>query len=714
MHRQAYRTALAGLVALVTFANPVVAQLPSARLNSIFPSGGRAGTSVECTIGGTDLDEASGLYFSHPGIKGEPTGPNKFRVSIAPDVPPGPVDVRAVTGRGLSNFRAFCVGDRPEIVETEPDDEPAKAIRAPLPVVINGRIDKANDVDYYVFAARKGQRVIVDCWAWRLDSQLDGTLMVFDPKGRELAYSGDYAGKDPFVDFTAPEDGDYLVKVWDFIYGGSGDLVYRLEVGSLPHLDAALPATVRPGSKAPVTLLGRNLPGGEPTPILSQGRPLETIAREIEVPSVERSLRGGEAIRPSQSWLDGMAYRLTTPEGSSNPIFLGFSDDPAEVEREPNDRRDSAQEIPFPSEVTGTFAPSGDVDFFRFRAPKGEKVVVEVYGERQSGMVDPYLAGYDQTGKRVFAADDVAGRNIGQLRFTTSTHDARWEFVAAADGLFTVQLRDLYYQQRGEARFAYRLSLRRPRPDFRLMAVPTSDIQPDSTTVGRGGRAWLDLLAFRLDNFDGPIRVEVADLPPGVTCDPVVIGPGKASAPLVFRADAGAPPGHAEIRVVGISEVDGVEVRRDARGGGLTWPTVNTPGVARMADSIPIAVREAPPFVVEATPAKARVNPGEKVAIAVRLDRAADWDQPVQVSGFDLPEGATVALVNIPKGSKEARAELSLPAKLRPGPYTFTLNGAGQVPRDYIAKRDPSKPRGNNVRATFPSNPITIDVVPPG
>ncbi len=716
MLRQTLRQALAALVVLVPFANLAVAQLPSSRLNNIFPCGARQGTSVDCTIGGADLDEVSGLYFSHPGIKGELTGPNKFRVTIAPDVPPGPYDVRAITSRGLSNFRAFCVGDRPEIIEEEPNDEPAKALRAALPVVINGRIDKPNDVDHYVFAARKGQRVIIDCWAWRLDSQLDGTLMVFDPKGRELVYSGDYAGKDPFVDFTAPEDGDYVVKVWDFIYGGSNDLVYRLQVGSLPHLDAALPSTLRPGSKTLVTFLGRNLPGGEPTSILSQGRPLDSITREVEVPTdppLAGSLRGGEAIRPSQSWLDGMGYRLTTPEGSSNPIFFGFSDEPAVVEREPNDRKESAQEVPFPCEITGTFAPSGDIDFFRFHAQKDEKVVVEVYGERQSGMVDPYLAGYDHTGKRVFAADDVSGRNIGQLRFTTTTHDARWEFVAAADGDFTVQLRDLYYQQRGEARFAYRLSLRRPRPDFRLMAVPTHDIQPDSTTVGRGGRTWLDLLAFRIDNFNEPIRVEVANLPPGVTCDPVVIGPGKASAPLVFRADVDAPLGHAEIRVVGIAMIDGVEVRRDARGGGLTWPTVNTPGIARMAGSLPIAVREAPPFVVEATPSKTRVSPGEKVAIMVKLDRASDWDQPVQISGFDLPDNATVALVNIPKGMSEAKAELALPANLKPGSFTFTLNGAGQVPRDYVAKRDASKPRGNNVRAIFPSNPITIEVIPP-
>ena len=233
--------------------------------------------------------------------------------------------------RGLSNFRAFTVSDWPEAVEAEPDDEPARAIPLKLPVVANGRIDKPTDVDFYRFSARKGQRVFIDCWAWRIDSQLDGTLMVYDDMGKELGYSGDYAGKDPFLDFTAPADGEYLVKVWDFIYAGSNDHFYRLQIGSVPHLDAVIPAAIRPGEETTLTLLGRNLPGGELVP--GPGDPLEAIHRTIQVPAEvgrDAPVQSGEPVRPPQATLDGMAYRLTTPEGSSNPIFLAFdySDDP--------------------------------------------------------------------------------------------------------------------------------------------------------------------------------------------------------------------------------------------------------------------------------------------------------------------------------------------------------------------------------------------------
>ena len=98
--------------------------------------------------------------------------------------------------------------------------------------------------------AKKGQRIFINCWAWRLDSFLDATLLILSSDGKELAYSGDYYGKDPFIDFTVPADGDYTVKLWDFIYGGGAINFYRLEIGSLPHLDAVLPAAIRAGESS--------------------------------------------------------------------------------------------------------------------------------------------------------------------------------------------------------------------------------------------------------------------------------------------------------------------------------------------------------------------------------------------------------------------------------------------------------------------------------
>src|SRR5205085_2009812 len=82
----------------------------------------------EITLTGNDLDEPQKLLFNHPGIKADlaadPTKPvkppqgnqpvlmtAKFKVAIAADVPVGSYDVRFVSKAGVSNPRAFVVGD---------------------------------------------------------------------------------------------------------------------------------------------------------------------------------------------------------------------------------------------------------------------------------------------------------------------------------------------------------------------------------------------------------------------------------------------------------------------------------------------------------------------------------------------------------------------------------------------------------------------------
>ncbi|MEJ7638168.1 MAG: hypothetical protein WKF75_09395, partial [Singulisphaera sp.] len=237
----------------------------------------------------------------------------------------------------------------------------------------------------------------------------------------------------------------------------------------------------------------------------------------------------------------------------------------------------------------GHVRPGRRQGFLRLRRQEGRAGGRRGLRPASSGLIDPVLYGYDPSGKRIQNGDD-GGRNIGQLRFDEHARPA-WDFNPPADGEYTVQVRDLYFQQRGEPRFTYRLSVRRPRPDFRLMAVATSETLPDATVVRQGGNTWLDVLAFRADGFSDPIRVEAADLPPGISCEPVVIGPGKTSVPLVFHAAKDAPIGHAAIRVVGKATIGGADVVREARAGGIVWATVNTPAISRLADTIVLSVR---------------------------------------------------------------------------------------------------------------------------
>jgi len=139
------------------------------------------------------------------------------------------------------------------------------------------------------------------------------------------------------------------------------------------------------------------------------------------------------------------------------------------------------------------------------------------------------------------------------------------------------------------------------------------------------------------------------------------------------------------------TKVGDVKMTNVARGGGLTWSTVNTPGNSRMQDSIMLSVREPAPFSLHAEPVAKEVVAGEKLEINVKLTRTVDWTDEVQLAGIDMPQICTMALVNIDKGKQEAKVELAVAANAKSGIYTFTVNGSGQMARNYPLERDAKK-----------------------
>src|SRR5262249_44491997 len=129
--------------------------------------------------------------------------------------------------------------------------------------------------DYFRFPAKKGERVTIDCWALRVDSQMDACLALFTADGKEIASNRDYYDRDPFIDFTSPADGDYVVQVRDLAYAGGQP--YRLVISNRPHVENVFPPVIAPGQAATRMLFGRNLPGAQPSAWLIHDRPLEQM-----------------------------------------------------------------------------------------------------------------------------------------------------------------------------------------------------------------------------------------------------------------------------------------------------------------------------------------------------------------------------------------------------------------------------------------------------
>lgn len=728
----AWTSALAIFTSAATAAD---AQLPIPHLLGVFPCGAKQGTSVEVEYVGDNIGDASKLYFSHKGftaeyipeVKAVPAAKDKpevkavsarFKVAVPADVPVGEYDVRLVTKLGISNPRTFVVSDYNEFIEVEPNNEKKEANRVEVNTTINGRINQAEDIDWYVFKAKKDQRIILDCQAWRIDSKLDAVMWLYDANGKQLGASQDedYSSekRDPQIDFDVPADGDYFIKITDFTYNGGNTYPYRLSVSTQPYVDYIMPSAAAPGTTAAITFYGRNLPGGEKTDLKIHGKPLQKLAQQIAIPGDPDSvygLKADELIRPGTTVLNGMDVRVKGPEGFSNPKLLSFSKLPQIMEVEPNDTRETAQRIEVPCAVNGQFMKN-DVDFFVFKTKKGEKYYISVFSARIGSPADPDTELLNAKGESVVSLQDF-GENIGQLRFPTQNLDCYHVLSAGADEDVTVRMEHLYRQNNGGPQYVYRLEIERePQPDFALVCSPIHEIHVDSHEVYQGGRERFDILVWRINGHNEPISVEAKNLPPGLSSEPIVIGKDVKWGTLIVTAAADAPIGESSFEVVGSSKIktkdkDGkeseVELVRKARGGTIVWDTVNTNALARMTRSLVLAVREKAPFMLTVAPNDVKVKLGDPIELTVTLKRREDMPAPVQLTGagYQLPPGLEIPLTMIEKDKTEAKLTLKTD-KMKEGVYSFTVSGDAQVPM--ADKR--------NVRVVFPSNSIKVTVAP--
>lgn len=187
----------------------VAGELPC--LDGVFPFGAQRGQTVEVTLRGRNL-----------------AGAEKLRLKIAPDAPLGSQDLRAHTPKGYSNARPFEIGETPEFVETEPNDDANKANPVTLPVTINGRIGAAKDEDYFRFKVEAGQTFVFEVLAHRFGSPLDALLTLAKADGSVLQRNDDAAGADARLEHRFDGTGDYLLWLRDLTGRGGEQFGYRL------------------------------------------------------------------------------------------------------------------------------------------------------------------------------------------------------------------------------------------------------------------------------------------------------------------------------------------------------------------------------------------------------------------------------------------------------------------------------------------------------
>jgi hypothetical protein len=200
-------------------------------LTSIFPLGGRVSEPVKIEMEGWNLEKAT------------PLRPPQ-------DAKPGSHLLAATNGSFVSNYMPFALDTLPECLEQEPNDEPSKAQKVTLPIIINGRSDRPGDWDVFEVEGKAGQTIVAEVTARRLGSPLDSILKVTQADGKIIALNDDHfdAGSgmntdhaDSYLMVKLPADGKYYIHLGDTRHQGGKEYAYRLRISQpLPDFELRL------------------------------------------------------------------------------------------------------------------------------------------------------------------------------------------------------------------------------------------------------------------------------------------------------------------------------------------------------------------------------------------------------------------------------------------------------------------------------------------
>lgn len=197
---------------------------------AVYPAGGKAGETFKAKF------------------IGDPAGDftQEFKLPAKPEEKYGLVAVR--DGVAAPSPDWVRVSPFPNVLEQEPNEALKLATATDLtpPIAFNGIITQKGDQDWFRFKAKKGQTFEINVYAQAIRSPLDSVVNVYNANGGSLAGNDDSGGSDSYVRFSAPADGDYLLRVADHLGRGGADYTYRVELTDVqPSVELSIPHVAR-------------------------------------------------------------------------------------------------------------------------------------------------------------------------------------------------------------------------------------------------------------------------------------------------------------------------------------------------------------------------------------------------------------------------------------------------------------------------------------
>ena len=605
-------------------------------------------------------------------------------VTIPADAAAGQYQLTVKTPSGTSGPLSFIVDRFNPVTEVAPNDSPRTGQSVTLPATVVGAIGKAGDGDYYRFDAKAGQEVGVQMLTAAVGSKLEPVLELTDADGKVVAESasgllgytcptaGAYAVGVRDRDYRGDATMFYRLNIGDIPIvtgvfplgvqrGGEADIqVEGVHLGPNRTVHVKAPADAAVGSRLPVPIAP---PGGPPL-----GDPSVVVGEFPEVtPAADGALiptpgtANGRIDRPGAT----ATYRFQAKKGRT--LFLEVN------ARQLGSPLDSTIEIldsagkPLPRAALRCLSKT--VVVFRDHDSAGSGIRIENWNDL--AVNDYLLAGeelmrifqlpknpdddcqfYSRGGQRLgYLGTTPTAHPMGQPMYKVSIHppgttfppnglpvvtltwrnddggpgfgkDSRLAFDAPADGEYQVRVADA--RGMGGPLYAFRLTVREPRPSFDVSFSPTAP------AVRKGGAAAITVNADRIDDYDGPIDVRLDGLPPGLSAPPTTVPAGEYSTSFALYADptatvpAGAPP----LKLTAHATIDGKDVVREAAGG---MPKLEEPG----------------DIVTTTDVSEVTVAPGGEVRVTAKVERRNGFAGRIPLDVRGLPHGVRVLDVGL-------------------------------------------------------------------
>jgi hypothetical protein len=473
---------------------------------------------------------------------------------------------------GSSNPKVIAFAKAPVVIENDDNDTPDKAQEIPVPCEVAGRVDKKRDRDWYSFAAKKGDVLMIELFSERLGAPTDMYYKLVNMTGKapqDITLQDDTAETLSFRLYTAtldpqpfrfvvPADGKYHLMVASHLADNQADPrhVYRLRISPEKpdfRLIVMPPEEFRPdacvlgqggnefysvyvhridGFKADITLTVEGLPPGVTCPpqvlnqnlknahlVLSAAADAAPFTGPVKV--VGTAVIGGQKVvheaRPATvTWPVQPQANIRAVTRLDRSLMLAVRDKaPGKLEASPDKVAASVgDKVNIPLKLTRTLA--------------------EFKSQFQVTPVPPELP---------------PGVTFGNLNFTGGKDDLPLVLTVAPNtppGKYNLVFRGFApISPAAKAKPVNTILTSNP-VELTVLPKQVANLSVDNANpaVKPGAEAAITVKVQRLFDYADAFKVELV-LPPnakGLTADPITIGPGANEAKLTLRVAPDTPP----------------------------------------------------------------------------------------------------------------------------------------------------------------------------